>query len=296
MKRIFLLVVIFIFTVFVPLAASAQEAAPTPPPKYIQIVREEVKPARAAAHARNEARYAGLFAKTNAISNYTALVTVAGPSEAWFVARYDSFAAWEKDIQTQETNPTLQAELSQLDSTDSDLLSRSSSIFARYREDLSYRPGVNPSLMHCRSIAIVRVRPGHITEFEEARKIVKAAHEKAGLKDNHSVFQVLSGYPAGTFLIFTPYKTIADLESVPETHGKAYEDALGEDGQKKLRELASSSLLGSETLFFEVNPKMSFPSKETIAADRDFWAPKSVVAKAAPAAKNVRPVKSPAKP
>lgn len=296
MKRIFILVAMFIFAVFVPLAASAQEAAPTPPAKYIQIIREEVKPARTAAHAKNEARYASLFAKTNAISNYTALVTVAGPTEAWFVARYDSFAAWEKDITTQETNPTLQAELSQLDSSDSDLLSRSSSIFARYREDLSYRPGVSIPQMHCRSITIVRVRPGHITDFEEARKIVKAAHEKAGLKDNHSVFQVLSGYPAGTFLIITPYKTIADLENAAEIHGKAYEDAIGEDGQKKLRELASSGTIGADTLFFEVNPKMSFPSKETVAADRDFWAPKSAMAKAAPAAKNVVPVKSPAKP
>ena len=66
---------------------------------------------------------------------------------------------------------------------------------------------------------------------------------------------------------------------MPETHGKAYEDAIGEDGQKKLRELASSRTIGAETLIFAVDPKMSFPSKETVAADPDFWASKAVVAK-----------------
>jgi hypothetical protein len=209
--------------------------------------------------------------------------------------------AWEKDIEAEETNATLQAELSQIDPSDGDLLSRSSSIFARYREDLSYRPGVSMPQMHGFGLTVVRVRPGHNTDFEEARKIVKMAHEKAGLKDNHSVYQVLSGYPAGTFLIASAYKTIADLESVPEIHGKAYEDAIGEDGQKRLRELASSGTIGAETLIFAVDPKMSFPSKETVAADPDFWAPKAVVAKAAsakaaPTTKKDVAEKSPVKP
>ena len=291
MKKIFVFVVLLISAVLVPLAASAQEAAPTPPPKYLQIFREEVKPGRTGAHAKNEARYASLLKKTNVISNYTAMVSVAGPNEAWFFTRYDSFAAWDKDLNTSDTNPALLAEQPQLDAADGELLSRSSSIFARYREDLSYRPGVSIPLMHCFSISVLRVRPGHINEFEDARKIVKAAHEKLGLKDNHSVYQVMSGYPTVTFLIITPYRTLADLESALDTHGKAYDDALGEDGQKKLRELASSSINGADTLYFEVDPKMSFPSKETVAADPDFWAPKPV-----PAAKKVVAEKSSAKP
>jgi quinol monooxygenase YgiN len=273
MKKILVCVVLFISAVFIPVVTSAQEAAPTPPPKYIQIFREEVKPGKTGAHAKNEARYASLFKKSNAISNYTAMVSVAGPNEAWFITRYDSFAAWEKDVNASDTNPMLQAEQPQLDAADGELLSRSSGIIARYREDLSYRPGVNIPRMHCFSITVVRVRPGHNNEFEDARKLVKATHEKLGLKDNHSVYQVMSGYPAGTFLIITPYRNLADLEGALETHGKAYDDALGEDGQKKLRDLASSAVNGADTLYFEVDPKISFPAKETIAADPDFWAP-----------------------
>ena len=37
------------------------------------------------------------------------MVTVAGPMEAWFVTRYDSMGAWEKDIEAGETNAALQA-------------------------------------------------------------------------------------------------------------------------------------------------------------------------------------------
>jgi hypothetical protein len=283
MKRFCLCIVVCLSAMLVPLAAFAQEN--TPPPHFLQIFREEVKPGKNGAHEKMEAKYVAAFTKSHLPSNYTALVTIAGPNEAWFVTRYDSFAAWSKDLNTTNTNAAIQADMNMLDPQDGDLLNRTSSIFALYREDLSFRPGVNIPLMHNFSVTIVRVRPGHNNEFEDARKMVKAAHEKAGLKDNHSVYQVLSGYPSGTFLIITPYRDIADADNNPQIHGKTYTDAIGEDGQKKMRELNSSATISAETLFFSVNPKMSYPSKETIAADPDFWRPKAAVKSAAVATK-----------
>ena len=129
-------------------------------------------------------------------------------------------------------------------------------------------------------------------DFEDARKIIKAAHEKLSLKYNCSVFQVQSGMPAGTFLIMTPYKTFADIDAAVDLHGKAYDDAIGDDGRKKLAELASSGTIGTETMLFAVNAKMSYPAKETIDADPAFWSPKT----AAPATGEAAPTKKQAAP
>ncbi len=273
MRRLYTCLAWCVFFVAVPVV-SAQEAAPTPPPNFISIFREEVKPARSSAHAKWETGYARAYAKAHWPTNYTSLVSTFGPSEAWFISRYDSFAQYDKAQKEADGNTALQAELGPLDQRDSDFLTGTRSIFARYRADLSHRPGVNIPMMHSFVVTIVRIRPGHIPDFEEAQKISKAAHEKAGLKDNHSVYQVISGFPSGTFLIITPFKTIADADNTPQVHGKEYQDAVGDEGRKKLRELASSGTISSETMFFEVDPKMSYPSKETISADPEFWAPK----------------------
>ncbi len=90
--------------------------------------------------------------------------------------------------------------------------------------------------------------------------------------------------PNGTYLSFQPIKTLAEVDAFSQTHGKAYQEATGDAGRQKLRELASAGTLSSETSIFAFSPKMSYVSKETASADPDFWTPKAV-AKAAPAAK-----------
>jgi len=167
---------------------------------------------------------------------------------------------------------------------DGELLSRSSSIVARYRADLSYRPGVNIPLTRFFNISIVRVRPGHIADYEDARKIVKAAHEKASLKYNYSVYQVSSGMPAGTFLIMSYGKTLADFDAAAAIHGQAYNDAVGDDGRKKLSELAAAGTIGSDSMIFAVDAKMSNPDKATIDTDPAFWTPKPAAPVMKPAA------------
>ncbi len=271
--------------------AIAQDV-PTPPPAMIQIFREEVKPGKTAAHEKTEAAFVRDSKAAKASPNYTALVTITGPDEAWFIARYDSYAAYGKDMKDSDSNPVLKAALERDSAADGELLTSERGIVARYRSDLSYRPGVSIPLTRFFTIAIVRIRPGHITDFEDARKIIKAAHEKTNLKFNYSVYQVSSGMPAGTFFIFTYFKTMADLDASAEIHGQAYQDAIGDDGRKKLAELASSGTIGTDTMLMEVNPKMSYPSKETIDADPAFWAPKS----ATPAMGATPPAKKAASP
>jgi hypothetical protein len=51
----------------------------------------------------------------------------------------------------------------------------------------------------------------------------------------------------------------------------------------RYNKLTADTVISSESTMFMINPKMSNPSKEYIAADPEFWAPKPAAAK--PAAK-----------
>ncbi len=271
--------------------AKAQDSSPAP--KILQITREEVKAGKGAAHAKFEAGWPRVNAKYKWPTHYVALTTVAGPNEAWYITGFDSLAAWETDQQNSQKNAAMSAELDQLSAGDGEYISGLRTFVARYREDLSHRPGVNIGKMRYIQMTVVRVRPGHNDDYEEIRKMVKAAHEKAGVKDNHSVFQVVSGMPNGTYLVTTPMRSLADLDSPSQIHGQAYMDAIGDEGRKKMGGLASSGVISGDSMILAFAPGMSYPSKEYVAADPDFWAPKSA-AKAAPAAKK-EAAKEPAK-
>lgn len=279
MKKSFLGVVALCVFLAGVLPALAQEG---PPPKVIQIYREEVKPGKGAAHEKVEVGWPRAFAKAKSQTHYLAMTSVSGPTEAWFISGYDSLAAWEKDTRDNENNAVLNAELQQLSAQDGELLSSVRSVVATYREDLSYRPdGANIGQMRYFYITTVRVRPGH--DYSEVNKIGRAAHEKANIPEHWAVFQVNYGMPAGTLLIFQPLKLLAEVDAFSQTHGENYRAAIGEDGSKKLRELTTAGILSSETNIFSFSPKMSYPSKEMAAADPDFWTPKTKAA-AKPAA------------
>ena len=276
------------------LPALAQQISP---PKVLQIFREEVKPGKGAAHEKMEAGWPRAFANAKWPTHYLAMTSVSGPAEAWFTTGYDSLAAWEKDTWDVGKNATLTAELDRLSAADGELINSGRSIVASFREDMSYLTGNTAPLGSMRYfyVTIVRVRPGHGSEYEEINKIVREAHQKANIPERWAVFEVNYGMPRGTFIIFQPLKSLAEVDAFPQTHGKAFQDAIGEDGTKKLRELTGSAVLSAETNIFAFNSKMSYPAKEIVAADPEFWAPKpKAPAKAAVAGKpEEKPAKKP---
>jgi hypothetical protein len=280
MKKNFVTVLVVLLMLSVVGPALAQEAAPS---KVIQIYREEVKPGKTSAHEKVEMGWPRAFAKANSPTHYLAMTSVSGPTEAWYITGYPSLAAWEKDTQNNDSNATLSAETQRLSAQDGELLSNARSIVATYQPDMSYRANdINLGEMRYFYVTTVRIRPG--TGYSEINKIVRAAHEKANVPEHWAIFQVNYGMPSGTFLIFQPLKSLADVDAFPQTHGQAYRDAIGEDGSKQLSELSKANVLSSETNIFAFAPKMSYPSAKMIAGDPAFWAPKPKAAAPAKAA------------
>jgi hypothetical protein len=253
-------------------------------PKVLVIVREDVKPGKGGSlHVKAEEQFVRAFKKAKS-ENYIAATTTTGGSSAFFFSAYDSFAAWEKDTQTVDKNAGADIDLAS--QRDGELLTASHTMTATLRSDLSYLKDHPLKGLRYFVMYTVRVRPGHEDEFVEARKRARAAHEQASLADGFSVYQVNSGAPAGTFIFFVPMNSLAEMDEFVTIHnGKAYQDALGEDGQKALREFDRNGQLGAESILISLSPKMSYAPKAFVDADPGFWTPKPAATGKAAAAK-----------
>ena len=272
--------------------AEAQEAM-MQPPKVLAITREVLKTGKGAANEKWEAGWPRMFAKANWPTHYLAMSSMSGEPRVVFMSGYDSLDAWTKDTEAQGKNAAMAAEQANLAEKDGDYLSGLTNGVFTYMPELSYHPEVPVAGTRYFGVVSFHVKRGHDNHFVEARKVALAAHEKAGLGDHFAIYHMVAGGAAGTYLIFIPMKSLAELDAFPTVHGKPYKDALGEDGQKALDDFDAQGLESQETQLFALSPSMSYPAKEWVAADSDFWGAKMMTpAKAAkPAAKHQEPAK-----
>lgn len=266
--------------------AQAQEMAG--PPKVLVVGREVEKLGKWKAHETNEHAWAAANQKAN-LAPYIAVSAITGPPRVLFLQGFDTMAAWEADTKAIEKNDAFQAQLTGLLAKDSELLTDNTVSVLVYSPEDSYEaPNATPvPRMRYFMIQIIALKPGHFDQFHEARKIIKAAHEKAGLTDSYYVYHRVAGGNVNYYAIFIPLKSLGDLDSSAVMHNaKPYQDALGDEGRKKLGELGREGLESNETEYFAFSPKMSHAPADFIKADPDFWAPKTAApAKAKAAAK-----------
>ncbi len=256
-----------------PAALLAQETKPSPP-KYLQIIREEVKIGKGAAHDKWEASWTQAMVRAKFTTPMLAMNAVSGPSETLFIAGYDSLGAYEADMKLLET-PAMAAVMTQYGPGDAEYVSGARTQIAVFREDLSYNTSIKLGEMRYFQMRTVRVRPGHDGEYAELRKFINAARQKTNSPTHSVVFQVIAGAPNGTYLVFNPLKSLAEAEPVGNP---ALMEALGSDGQAKLNDLANKSIVFSEDTIYAFSPKMSNPSAQTVAEDPGFWKPKPAAA------------------
>jgi hypothetical protein len=275
-------------TVTVPTMAAqghTDSASPGPPP-VIQMFREEVKPGKSPLHAKTEAAWVAAYRKANLKYYYLGTTSMTGPSEAWFFSAYASMEDAEKAQMALEANKAVQAEIDRVGVADGDLLSGVRSTYLFYNKELSYRPDFNLGEYKYFMVDTYRVKLGHGEKFADLRKAVNAAHEKAKIDEHMLVYNVGLGAPAGTVLVFQPIKSLKEFDDFPKTHGKgsAYYDAVGDAGRKMFDDFAREDEQFFVRDFLAFSPGMSFLSEKIIASNPTYWKPKTEMAKA-PAAK-----------
>jgi hypothetical protein len=263
--------------------AIAQDLAPEAPAKVLQIIREEIKAGRATAHEKYEAGYVKAYKAAKRMP-YLAMSSLTGPSEAWFIVSFPSYAALEKETDATAKDATLSAELERLDEGDAAYRTGGRTMIAEYKPELSYHARGDFSGVHYVEVTVVHVRPGHGREYEELVSASKKAHEQANVDEHFGVYEIASGMPTGTYVVFAGLNSLAELDSDP--HGQGYRDAVGDEGRAKMQKLIADSVVSVDRMVFQFSPRMSNPPAWLLRTDPAFWTPaKPVVRPASPTAK-----------
>jgi hypothetical protein len=282
-KTLLFLTVLLITLSFGKAFAQTPEEAHKPP-SVLLFVREEIKPGMMSAHNKHAATYAGIFSRLQTPNHRIAMVPVAGSeNEVVYLTGCDSFADLEKQLNETEkklgsVNVKVQTELDRLDKEAASLHASMRDVMAVYRPEMSFNPGVSIAQMRYFSVNTVRIRPGNDAKYVDyVQKLLSLARTKAKLPDNFhiAVFQVVSGAPGGTFMVFRPMKSLAELDN---NIGRTVRAAMSEDMQKDMDKAYGEAVMSSETTIYAFAPKLSFLPKEFTSMDAAFWEPASEVA------------------
>lgn len=286
MKRLCLL----LSAVLCAAVCAVAQPAPTSPPNVLLIVREDIKPGKMPAHEQEAAAYISVLRKANARlaaelrDGRIAMSPVAGnENEVAYLWAYDSLAAMEQHHMEMDklTSGVLKADFDAL--PDRELHAAQRDIVAGYRADLSHGIG-NVDVPQARYMVMttLRLKPGHETEYWDAfKRIIYPARDKAGLKGSWAVYQVRAGLPAPTFIVFRPVRSLAELDIANPLAMRA---AMGNDADD-MDKATDRSVVGSDTVYYRFNPRISLVAPEFAARDTAapaFWNP--TAAPAAPTA------------
>jgi hypothetical protein len=260
-----------LIAVFAAAPACAQGLPLTPAPRVLQIYRESIRPEKQGPYTQVEIGAAAACARLNFPHPYLTLASITGLTEVWFLNGYDSLTEMEQIGRAIAANGDLSGTLATIASQKVDLVNDPRNIFAYYRPDLSEGRGLSAPRTHLFSVTIVSVVPGKEGEYAEIRKILRSAHRSSNSPEIHSVYQVGSGMREPTFLVFSPATSLEDVENSNLLYRSRFEESLGDANRKRLAELSASAIATTETLLFAVSPPMSFPAKEWVDADPEFW-------------------------
>ncbi len=288
---------LMLVTVLALLAGSITVVAQTAydmqgPPKVLNIAREYVKAGKNFVHDQHEAAWLQALKKAGYTGYTLTLTSVTGEPEEWFMAGYNSFAAWEKDSQNFEHSAALRNVMAEYSLKDADYINNYRTVVAMYRPDLSYKTDFKLGEYKYFNVATVRYRMG--SGPEETCKILTDAVKKANLEWRWEAYEVHSGAPVNTFIFLIPLKSAAEWDEPPN---QAFVQALKEG---KWDEALGKTTTNVEYRLFSFNPRLSNVPESVSSLDPAFWHPKPVVAKgetvkkATPAAqKETKPEKKP---
>lgn len=144
------------------------------------------------------------------------------------------------------------------------------------RPDLSYHPerlmNVLPKSRYF-SIATFRVRLGRDADFAAGGKLFSGAFEKMKREQPYVMYQVMMGAPEGTYLLFSPLRSLKDVDDDIASQG-ALMQAMGDENMRNLMKGTGDVFLSMETNIYAFNPSISNVSREFAAGDLSFWTPK----------------------
>lgn len=271
---LFLLLQCLVFAGSGRAAAQNQTSSTTPPPKVLQIIVESLKPGQSgSAHQKTESAFVQAYSNAKWPQHYLGTDALSGKSRAVFFVGYESFDAWQKDMDATQKNATLSAALDSASMADGALLDSSETSSYLFREDLSLRAPVDIPNMRYMEITIFNIRPGHGKDWDTLAKMYVSGYEK--IPHAHwATFEKIYGTQGGSrYIVIIPMKSLAEVDEEIGSD-KGFASGMGEEQMQKLRELSASAIESLESNVVMFNPKMSYVPDSWIKADPGFWGQK----------------------
>ena len=248
-------------------------------PKVLQINREFLKPGKSGmAHDKTEALFTDAMTRAKWPTHYIGLNSLSGKSRGLYLTLYESFEAWQKDMEAVAKNATLSAALDRAAMADGELLESTDQGVFYFHEEMSQNPRADLSQMRYMELTLFHIRPGKEKQWTEVVNMAKTGYAK-GVPDAHwGMFEEMYGADGGNYLLLSSHKTLAEIDK-GILDSKQFAAALGEDGMKKFEALYAECCEPAQQQLFSFNPRQSYVQDEWIKADPGFWKPR-IAAKA----------------
>lgn len=240
---------------FVSLCATAQTLVHPPP--LIRVIQTPSADFDLPAH-RGDAGSGILLIGMTAIT---------GTVDTWELETHSSFTGLEQ----------FDTDLAALRPGEKTRSDQSRTMIAFHRQWWSYRPGeALEALRKARymQVSIYRIATGSEQEFAELLRARKAALDSMNLDRPDMVYQVISGAPSGTFLVFSPLSSLKLLDDGVNRSAAAYLRSTGSPSARATNNAALQFEISHENLIFRIDPRISSVSDEFAGPDPDFWKPK----------------------
>jgi len=286
-----------------PGPVRAQDSKPqTPgPPKFLNMVHQELKPGRIWEYDELETSIARIYAREAIPVYWIELESIAGPSEVLYLNLFDSAEDLAKSEKSLSASFSAHPELAQ---TQDRLLQENTTsgttVLAVRRDDMGYRANtIDFSQMRALRLSTIFAHPGYERAFTETEWALAEASQKANARTPWAVYEVIGGLPEPAFVIVTPMQSLGEIDDLFDA-GQAMKKADAGALDQRLQELARIAYGTTDTRLFVVGPKMSHVAKETAATDPDFWSPAVIAPPPSAAGKpekpSARPAAAPASP
>jgi hypothetical protein len=244
------------------------------PPKFLNMVHQELKPGRSGAYDELETSLARIYVHENLPVYWLEMESTTGPSEVLHLNLFDSAEEMSKAADALSAGFAADRKLAQMqDHLLEDNISSETSVLGVRRDDLGYRANsIDFSKMRVLRLTTIFAHPGYERAFMQAEWSLSEASEKLNAKVAWAVYEVIAGLPQPSFVIVTPMQSLRDVDTALETD-QALEEADGGALEEHLQELARVAYGASDSRLFSVRQAASHVSKEFAAGDPNFWTP-----------------------
>jgi hypothetical protein len=274
---------------------SAQQKAADEPSKYVWYEIAKVNSGKYQVYSKliSQLREAANSAAPDV--HWIAGSPITGDSDrVTFVTFHDNMASIEKMmIAFDKVGETAGMKNANLSAESAESEGGSYYVLAQYNKDISYRPLMVPQAeTKWWASELVSLNPGCESELQDVAKQVIQMHQKANDNDHWIAYDIRAGYPQPTVLFVTLMRSLADDDQEPPAAAKELFES------PPVREMFSrfdkACVRHVESTYSRVDPSLSRPPQNLVAANPDFWTIKEEAP--AVATKKTKPKKSAVQP